>query len=214
MKIRAIIFDMDGVISDTQTLAANVESKILKRYGIDMSPGYLTATYAGTKHKYMYEKEFSSRKMNIDVDTVVDETWNEILSSENLITPIDGIYELITMLKKQDYKLAVASGSRKEFIKIVLKKLELTDTFNITASSDEVANGKPSPDLFLMVAKKLHVKPEECIVIEDGTNGMIAAKSAGMKCIGLVSDAGKYPADITVKSLKDIDISLLHRLEN
>lgn len=204
--MKAVIFDMDGVISDTQSMAAEVESRIFKKYGLEITPKYCTEVYAGTSHKEMYSKEFKEAGIKIDVDEVVKETWNVLLNSKELVKPIEGIHELISMLKEHDYTIAVASGSIPEFIDMVLDALHIKDQFSVIVSASQVKNGKPAPDIFLLAAKVLGVKPSECIVIEDGINGMHAAKSAGMRCIGLVNDTREYPADVIVTSLKELKI--------
>jgi len=207
--MKAVIFDMDGVISDTQTLAANVESKIFRKYGLDIAPEYCTQVYAGTAHHYMYEKEFAKAGITADIDKTVEETWGILLNSKDMVKPIEGIYQVIEILKKNNYKIAVASASVYPFIEMVLSGLDLKEQFDIIVSAEdpEVKHGKPDPDVFLLAAKRLNIEPYECIVIEDGINGMMAAKTAGMKCIGLVQDqTKKYPADIIVTSLKQLTI--------
>lgn len=202
--MKAVIFDMDGVISDTQSLAANVESMVLKSYGIELSPEETTRLYAGTKHSFMYEKEFREHGITADVNEAVDKTWNEISASQDQIREIPGSVELIKRLSGSGYVLAVASGSRMQYIEIVLEKLGVRGYFGAVVSSSEVSRGKPAPDIFLLAAERINARPEECTVIEDAINGMQAAKNAGMRCIGLVQDDGEYPADVTVRRLSEV----------
>lgn len=209
--MKAVIFDMDGVISDTQSLAAEVESKIFSRYGVDISAEKCTRVYAGTPHHMMYSTEFKKVGIEVDIDHVVKETWDILLNSEELVKPIDGIFYLIRLLEDNNYKLAVASGSIPKFIDMILKKLDIKDRFSAIVSAIEVKNGKPAPDIFLYTAKKLKIHPKDCVVIEDGVNGMVAAREAGMKCIGLTTDK-MAPSDIKVTSLKEIDARLIESL--
>ena len=90
----------------------------------------------------------------------------------------------------------------------MLTKLDLKEKFTAIASSYELEKGKPAPDIFLLAARRLNVAPEYCLVVEDGLNGMIAAKAAGMACVGLVRDNTglDYPADLLVKDLGDKSI--------
>jgi len=132
---------------------------------------------------------------------------------KNNILPIRGTKELITNLNKSKFKLAIASYSPLEFIELVVHTLGLKDVFDSITSTDEVKRGKPGPDVFILAAKRISCKPEECIVIEDSLNGIIAAKKAGMKCIGFVADKGKnYPADLLVTDIRNISIEKIRNM--
>ncbi len=130
---------------------------------------------------------------------------------EGEITPIPGVVELIHKLKEDGFKLAVASASIRPFIKRVLTELNIKQEFDVITSTQDVKRGKPEPDVFLLAAEKLGVKPEHCTVIEDGISRMIAAKKAGMKCIGLIHHKGEYPADIQVDSLCKLSLKDFNR---
>lgn len=214
--IKAIIFDLDGVISDTEELQSSVEVGILKKHGIEMSSGEITEKYAGVSEKEWMEKVLDDCGVSIDISTVVKEKWDRLMSlPKNSILPIAGAPGLINELKSQKFKLGVASASIMKFIEHVLSELQLKDKFDAITSAEEVEFGKPNPAVFLLAAERLRVQPEECVVIEDGINGMKAAKKAGMKCIGLVSKNGAsrtYPADLVVNSLKELTVDQIRRL--
>ena len=110
--------------------------------------------------------------------------------------------------------MAIASASRLEFIKKVVDALMLRDFFNVLVSSDEVQNGKPAPDAFLLAAERLGIAPTDCIVIEDGISGMIGAQKAGMKCVGLLSHVRKEdsPADLNVYDMHELSVQRLREL--
>lgn len=211
--IKAVIFDMDGVVSDTQKLCASIEKEMLEKYGIEISTEEVTRRYAGVSDKdffRMASNDFGKKIPN--VDQAVEEMWERIMkSAKGNISSIPGAKELISQLKNRQFLLGIASSSIIPFIELVLSELGLKDRFDTIVSAEEVERGKPDPAIFLLVAKKLKVRPEECVVIEDGINGMIAARRAGMKCIGLVpkKDQEIYPADILVKDLFEISIENL-----
>ena len=119
-----------------------------------------------------------------------------------------GLKELLKKLKSDNYKLAVASSSRKEEIQTVLKKLDIEKFFKVVVSGDEVALGKPHPEIYLTTAQKLSVSPEECLVLEDAPNGVKSAKAAGMVCFAVPSRETKGQnfsnADRIFGSLKEI----------
>lgn len=214
--IKAIIFDLDGVISDTEELQSSVEVGILKKYGIKMSSSEITEKYAGVSEKEWMKKVLDDCGVSVDISIVVKEKWDRLMAlKKNSILPIAGAPGLINELKIQKFKLGVASASIMKFIKHVLSELQLEDKFDTITSAEEVEFGKPNPAVFLLTARRLKVQPEECVVIEDGINGMVAAKKAGMKCIGLVSKNGAsrtYPADLIVNSLKELTIDQIRRL--
>lgn len=213
--IKAVIFDMDGVVSDTQKFHAEVESRLLKEFDIHLSPREITKQYAGVADEAMFEELF--KKYNVKVNSIkeiVDKKWDLMrVVASGKITAIPHVISLIKTLKKNEFKLAIASASTKIFIKEVLDALGIESYFDAIVSAQEVEHGKPAPDIFLLAVKKLGVKPEEAIVIEDGVSGMIGAKKAGMKSIGLIADLTKeYPATRVVPSLHRITIDMINRL--
>lgn len=212
----AIIFDMDGVVSDTQKFHAEAESAILSDYGIQMKPDEITERYAGVADDKMFQEIFEENgiKEYPPLDKIVFQKWDIMATiAYGRITPIPHAIELIYKLKRDNFKLAIASASTTLFINKVLNELEIKDNFDAIVSAQEVEHGKPAPDIFLLAASRLGVSPEDSVVIEDGRSGMIGAKEAGMKCIGLVSDAkADYPATRCVSSLSEITIDVLQKL--
>lgn len=212
--IEAVIFDMDGVISDTEHVQATAESEILNAKGIALTPEQVTAQYAGIPDKSIFEMLLKKYDLPLDkLRNMVDEKWHIVFEkTSNGIVAMPGAIELIGQCRGAGVKTAVASSSTVEFIQFVLTQLKIRDKFDAIASGDEVLRGKPNPDIFILVAKKLGVKPQNCVVIEDGLSGMIGAKKAGMKAVGLVSCYGNYPADLTVTSLKQLSVDKLKAL--
>lgn len=213
--IKAVIFDMDGVISDSQKQHSLLESKLLARLGIKISPKEITRRFAGVRVKDFFSKLLADKGIEADIDALVLEKRQAIvdLVKDEGTDPIPGIFELIARLEKAKIKLAVGSASSLELVGVILGTLDLQENFPIRASGQEVTNGKPAPDIFLLASDRLGVDPEQCLVIEDGVSGMEAAKAANMKCVGLVEKKkGKYPADIIVTSLDEITIDLIKGL--
>lgn len=214
-SIKAVIFDMDGVISDSQPIHAGLEEALLAEHGIFMSAQELTKKFAGVPDKECARIIFAQHKKEVDLDKFVERKWASILDfAKGKITPIDGAVNLIGQLKDRGFRLAVASSSIQEFIDLVLQELKIKDKFDVLTNGKEVKLGKPNPDIFLLAAKKLGVRPEECWVIEDAEHGMVAAKRAGMKCVWLTNltqpTQKEYSPDIIVKSLKDLKIESLN----
>lgn len=205
---------MDGVISDTQDILAVVERDMLKGQGIDMSAEEITRRFAGMSSKDIFTVIFSEYNKDLScIDKLIEERKIKTLDAvRGNVKEISGTREFIDNLLNDNFRLAVASGSIIPFIDLVLSELNLKNKFSAVASSQEVENGKPDPAVFLLAAQRLGVAPEECLVVEDGISGMIAAKRAGMKCIGLVRkecDNQGYPVDLIVKDLRDVEMNFL-----
>ncbi len=203
--MNAVIFDMDGVISDTQKLHAQVEAELLGRYNIKLTPNEITQQYAGVKTEQYFAELLKSTNANIP--ELMKEKWGSMEAlARKEVEPIPGAIELIQRLDHEKIPLAVASASTLTFISIVLEKLQIRHHFKAITSAEEVKIGKPDPAIFLLAAQRIKMKPTECVVIEDGRNGMIAAKRAGMQCIGLVTNKKEnYPADVLVQSLTEVN---------
>ncbi len=201
---------MDGVISDTQVIHAKTESELLKDYGIEIHPDEITRRYAGVGDEEMFREIFSNARQKLPkIGQLVEKKWkimDELVRGN--VKEIPGTSEFIKRLKSLSLPLAVGSASRLAFIELVLAELGLRRKFDAIASAEEVKKGKPEPDLFLLAAKRLSVAPEDCLVIEDGVSGMIAAKRAGMQCVGLIKNKTEqaYPADLLVTDLREVPI--------
>ncbi|RJQ38051.1 HAD family phosphatase [Candidatus Microgenomates bacterium] len=212
---KAVIFDMDGVISNTQGFHAVAESKILKEFGINICPEKITAKYAGVSDDKMFAEILKENKIaGVDISKVIFKKW-EIMQkiTKGKITAIPYAIDLIKLLHQENFKLAIASASPLFFINFIINELKIGNYFNAIVSSEEVRNGKPCPDIFLLAAKRLKINPLNCVVIEDGKSGMIGAKKAGMKVIGLANDAKKdLPADLIVSNLRDLSLKKIEKL--
>jgi HAD superfamily hydrolase (TIGR01509 family) len=211
----AVIFDMDGVIADTEKLHAQTSEELLRDdYGLHIPSHELSAVYAGTDDGFMFADLFQKHHVKGDPEEASKKRWQrmyDVLGGN--IRPMPGFFPLFEQLKRNGNKIAVASGSFINFIDLVLDSLKIKDQFHAIASSEEVPYPKPAPDVFLLAAKRLGVEPHDCVVIEDGINGMRGAKQAGMKVVALVEDTTKdWPADLVVNSLKKLDVAQLQRL--
>ena len=212
--IKGIIFDMDGVISDTQKLHSKVESELLGRYGIKITPSEITAKYSGVRTKEFFDHLLRKQKQEYDLDLLIKEKWSQMAKfAAESVDAIDGSVELIQRLSRAGYPLAVASASNLNYVETVLKTLGIIDHFSGIVSGDMVSKGKPDPESFLLASSKIRIPPEYCLVIEDGVSGMQAAISGGMKCIGLVVDCSKsFPTKNLITSLLEITPDYINRI--
>lgn len=134
-----------------------------------------------------------------------------VRAAQEGVDPIPGSLELIEELREAGFKLAVASSSIRAFIDTVLGTLDIRNRFDAIVSIEDVERGKPDPEIFLLAARRMGVKPIECFVIEDAISGIKAAKRAGMRSILLIRD--KVPLDVdpdaVIEDLRDINIDFL-----
>ncbi len=206
--LKAVIFDMDGVLSQTQKLHARAQSEILEEEtGKQMEPERITAEYAGMEPGTFFEEE-SDTERPMELYSKKQERLHHLVEEEG-VKAVPGVLNLIKGLE-DDFNIGVASGSHPEFIEKVLDSLGIKENFDSFTSANKVGNAKPAPDVFLEEAKRLDVRPENCLVIEDGSAGMKGANSAGMVSIGL--SKSECPADFRVSSLKEFDPQALVKL--
>ena len=207
----AFIFDMDGVIIDSEPIHFEIDIKTMKHFGVKISNEELEK-YVGMTNPEMWELIKSEYSIIESIDEIISyQLENKIKVLQGLdIEPIEGIKELLIKLKDEDIPIAVASSSPRKFIEEVLIKFNLIDYFQYIVSGEEVVKGKPSPDIYIEAAKQLGVDTKHCVVIEDSRNGVTAAKKAGMKCIGYKNiNSGNQDlsqADMIIESIKEIDL--------
>ena len=180
---RAVIFDMDGVITDTEKYYVEAMIMHLKECGHDVTPEDLSDLYGSTMmdiwgkliRRYGLEENL---KKHVDR---VHELRDHLIRTKGL-WPMPGVVELIRELDDAGVLLAVASSAPIETIRHNMEVLEIVECFDALVSGLECEHGKPAPDIFLLAAERLGAEPKECAVIEDSGNGVKAAKAAGMYC--------------------------------
>lgn len=187
MKIKAVIFDMDGLMIDSEPIHLKAYNKAMKSLGVILSfKDY--SKYLGISDIDISKDIIKRFKLNISKEELMkkkDVIYKKLLKRD--IIPKLGLVDLVKKLKNEGYLLAVASSSHTEEILIVLSTLNLKSFFKEIVSADNVKKAKPSPDIFLLTAKKLNVIPEDCLVLEDSSNGVIASKKAKMYCYAIPS---------------------------
>ena len=211
--IKGVIFDNDGVLVDTEGLSRKSWIIFFKKYNLGLRYFDIKGTIGVTTKERIkfinkkYKRNFDANKQSNEKEQIHKKI------SKNRIKVFSGIKKLIKDLKYNHIKIAVASSGTKSKIRFnlggFLKK------FNAIVSCEDITRGKPSPKIFLKAAKKLHLKPSECIVIEDAIKGVVAAKKAGMKCIAVTNTFSRNElkgADLIVNNLKKINYDIIKRL--
>ncbi len=179
---------MDGVIIDSEPLHFESDRMVMREFGVELTDEDLNR-FVGVANPQMWAELKDKYSINITIEELLERQHASKLKllEERELETISGIDELISDLQKKGIAIALASSSSREFIELVLKKLGITECFQVIVSGDEVEKGKPEPDIFLKAAELLKVSPENCIVLEDSQHGVNAAKKAGMKCIGFIN---------------------------
>jgi len=210
--IQTVIFDMDGVIIDSEPIYFAIEKQMFEELEIDI-PFAEHCSFVGTSSKNMWQAITSQYGILQRSDELIQKEYRfymEHLLNSSDLHPIDGVTELIKDFYENNFKLVIASSSRKEIIDIVLERFQLSDYFIATVSGAGLSLSKPHPEIFLYSAKLANSYPAECLVIEDSENGITAAKAAGMKCIGYQNqNSGNQnltEADIIIKSFNEVNI--------
>lgn len=212
----AVIFDMDGVLTDTEPCHVAAEKTLFKEFDINLTTSYLQS-FMGTSFKHVLNSIIKKYQLDTNLEYLVPKYEKYIASfyRENALI-IPGAIELLNKIHQENIPLALASSSSHELISIVLDKFHLKEYFQSVVSGSDVKYTKPEPDIFLKTAAELHVDPQKCLVIEDSANGVKAAKSAGMVCVGFKSpNSGNQDlasADIIIEQLSELTVDKIKTL--
>jgi len=215
--IEAAIFDVDGVLVDSY--AAHFESwkRLGKETGVTLTEEQFAESF-GRRSREVIRKHWGALP-DAEVarlDRRKEGLFREIL--EEHFPGMDGAADLIHGLAKEGFRIAVGSSAPKENVDLVLDRLGVRDRIHAIVTGEDVQRGKPDPQVFLLAAERLRVAPDRCVVIEDAVPGIEAARSAGMKSVGLVStgrDAATLRAaepDRVVRSLRELSPAALRGL--
>ncbi len=181
----AVIFDLDGVLLDSEPIYLAATNSVLAAEGQYISPEE-NARWIGVRFRDMLAEIIPQRGLAYDADYYIDATREAVLREFGKpLSPPPGARELIERLADHGVPRAVGSSSVNHWVDQVLTNLGVRHHFPIIVGGDDVPNGKPAPDIFLRCADLLGVPPARCAVIEDSANGVLAARRAGMTAIGL-----------------------------
>jgi HAD superfamily hydrolase (TIGR01509 family) len=202
--IEAVVFDLDGVIVDSEQVWDDVREQLAKERGGRWHEGAQTAMMGMSSPEwsaYMHDEiglEESPEEIN-------DEVVRRLLARYRERLPlVEGAADAVSRLAPH-FSLAVASSSNRPVIEQVLEQARIAELFAVTVSSEEVAAGKPEPDVYLEAARRLRIDPQHCTAIEDSSNGLRAAHAAGMRVLALPN--AHYPPAPDALALADAVLS-------
>ena len=209
--IKAVIYDMDGVIIDSEPLWREALIHCFNKVGFDFSQDKCRVTQGMRLIEvveYWYAQQPWEGKSIKEVDQDILQKVTELISEKGIA--MEGVYESIALFKSKGYKIALASSSASSLIDVVLDKLNIRDEFEVVNSAEYLKFGKPHPEVFIKTAEELNVSPINCLVIEDSFHGVLAGKAAVMQVIAIPEE--KYHtdprfsiADYNLKSLKELE---------
>ena len=211
--INAVIFDLDGTLVDSMWMWEIIDIEYLNRFGLDF-PRDLQEKVEGMS----FSETAIYFKKRFDLPDSLDQIksdWNKMAWDKylNEVPLKEGVKDLLDYLKEKNIPMGIATSNSRELVDVVIDKLDIKDYFASIRTCCEVAKGKPSPDIYLQVAKDLKVVAEECLVFEDVIQGIMAGKNANMRVCAVYdksSDKDKEEkiklADYYVHSLKDIPL--------
>jgi len=190
--LKGIIFDMDGVLVDSEPFICEAAIRMFAERGLNVKPEDFIPFVGAGENRYIGGV---AEKYGFPIDIERDkartyEIYGEIVKGR--IEPLPGVHEFIAKARARGLKLALASSADRVKIDINLREIGIApETFDAIVSGQDVIRKKPDPEIFLTAAKRLGLAPEECLVVEDAVNGVAAAKAAGMRCLALTTSFTK-----------------------
>jgi mannitol-1-/sugar-/sorbitol-6-/2-deoxyglucose-6-phosphatase len=216
--IKAVIFDMDGVLIDSEPFWQEAEIATFERVGLQLTREMCLETMglridevvAYWRQRHAWEDDSAGELEERIINGVVERI---LLKGEDK----PGVAHALAFFKSHRVELALASSSAYRIIRAVVERFQLADSFDCIYSAEEEEYGKPHPGVYLTTARKLGVNPAECLAIEDSLNGVLAAKAARMKCIAIPEAATQHDprfviADVKLGSLTEISEEVWHKL--
>ncbi|HEY3412205.1 MAG TPA: HAD-IA family hydrolase [Armatimonadota bacterium] len=185
---KAIIFDMDGVLVDSEPFIREAATRMLAEHGLTVQPEDFKP-FVGAGEDRFVGGPAEKYGLTLDIPAAKARTYaiyDEI--TRGRLTPLNGAREFIAAAREIGLRLAVASSADRIKIGINLREIDIPPvSFDAIVSGEDVVHKKPSPDIFLAAAARLGILPADCVVVEDAVNGVAAARAAGMRCLALTT---------------------------
>lgn len=209
---QAIIFDMDGVLVDSEPFWQQAELAVFPRYGVELTVADTLKTQGlriDEVVKYWFDRQPWENPNLAQVEAEILDTMVEVIAAQG--QPMPGVMQTLDAIKAAGIPMAVATSSPHRLMETTLKALNIKGYFNATCSAEHLPLGKPHPQVYLNAADALGVAPEHCLAIEDSFNGVIAAKAGRLAVVAIPDadhkqDARFAAADYRFDSLQQFDL--------
>jgi sugar-phosphatase len=218
MSIRTAIFDMDGLLIDSEPLWYEAAVEVFTPLGITLSPESY-ASSIGLRTKEFVAWWLNQYRVDPSQSATVEKQINDVVIEKISIKgeAMEGVYHVLELLKSKGFSIGLATSSPTRLIDVVVDKLNIRDYFSAFASAEHLIYGKPHPQVYIDCAIALNCSPTDCICFEDSFHGMIAAKAARMKCIVIpatfMRDESRWnAADLQLNSLVGLTEELLDKI--
>ncbi len=202
-NMKAVIFDMDGVIIDSEYLWRRAMIEGFTEIGIPFTDADCRVT-TGMRFKEVIEYWFKSHNYSSltvsEFDTLVVDKLCLLIKKEG--KPMKGVLEAFEFLKINNFKIGLATSSNVELMETVIETLQLGDYFDALCSAQHLTHGKPHPQVFINCAQELGVHASHCLVVEDSVNGVIAGKAAHMKVVAIPEEEQKHNPKFSIADYK------------
>ena len=217
--VKAIVFDFDGVLADSEWLHLRAYQELLEPIGVRLTKEVYCERYLGFDDEGVFQQVAADYRLILgdeEIELLIAEKarrFEKMISSTNVLYPA-----AVTTVRAlaRTYPLGIASGSLRREIELMLSGAALNDAFRFIVSADDTERTKPAPDPYLKAAEMHGLPPRECVAIEDSNWGLQSARDAGLVTIGLASSypANALKADVVVARLEDITPELIERLSS
>ena len=186
--IQAIIFDMDGLMINSESLHQEAWQVMLRRFGYEIDEA-LFARLVGlriSEDAVLLREHFH---LPVMAEALAHQRNDLFLASlPGRVKPMPGLGELITEIGRRGLRCALATSGERRYVEAVRRELNLDGVFDAIAVAEDVERSKPAPDVYLLAARRLGLQPAQCLVLEDAPNGVAAAKVAGMRCVAVPNE--------------------------
>ncbi len=204
--IKALIFDMDGLLIDSEPIAERALEQFLRLHGQELRPGLMESTLGRRLPEAMVVIA-ETYGLTVPLDEMT-RTYDQLrlAALRGNLEPMPGAASLVAFGREAGLRLALATSSRRSHADLSLAETALAGLFDAEATGDEVEHGKPAPDIFLLAAERLGVAPSDCVVLEDAPAGLAAAAAAGMGKIWVPNEKTRglpvsVPVDVELPDL-------------
>lgn len=209
---RAILFDLDGLLVDSEVLWSEADAAFFEARGLAPDPDELKELLMGTTGEEA-ARLIRERYALADAEAAIRGERQErvIRLYRERLEPRPGAEEALALFDRPGWKRGLATASNRKLVEAVFSRLPWEGRFDAVALSDDVPRGKPAPDLFLLAAERLGIEPADCLVVEDAPAGVAAARAAGMRSVAVPDPRfhrpDELPADLVLESLEELSVA-------
>jgi len=206
MQTKAVIFDFDGVIVDSEGEKFKVINRLLKPYRLSIKKKDFPKM-VGRKTRAFLEEHFGEKLSSEDRNLIEEKRRELIIKNIEKTKSIKGAIEFIRSLKEKGFKLCIATGTRRLIVMKILEVFGLTGIFDEFVTGEDFTSSKPDPEVYRIAIQRLNVPVENLLAIEDSVAGVSSAKGAGIKCVAITTTQKKSDldhADLIVKSFSEL----------